>query len=203
MSQLRASPLTIPDAGSECGDEVGFLGETGSVPQVRTGVSPGNASNPYKVTEKELEDAFAFFSGGEKDEDGNEIVTLEALKTKLGAFYENVPSREYKFLLKGMESMTLAQLKKIVSSSMLSTFDPSAEAFKVYDPDETGYVDTEILKGIFKKLDFGDITNEDLKVLVETADVDNDGKISIADFRDMLTSGKEESSDDKDAKEQE
>ena len=54
----------------------------------------------------------------------------------------------------------------------------------------TGYVDNETLRGIFENLGYGEITDDDLSVLVETADVDRDGKISLDDFRQMLTFGK-------------
>lgn len=123
------------------------------------------------------------------------------------------------------------------------------EAFKVYDPHDTGFVDMEILKGIFVNLGFGDMSHDDVQasrclhthihtlpspkvgfryggyveqnagecrmgaaccgvavtfvifptcclpillpqVLVETADVDNDGKISLSDFRKMVTHSK-------------
>jgi Ca2+-binding EF-hand superfamily protein len=47
-------------------------------------------------------------------------------------------------------------------------------------------VDNEILRNIFQNLGFGDISDEDLDILVETGDGDKDGKISLADFRNML-----------------
>ena len=86
----------------------------------------------------------------------------------------------------GKDSLTVADFKKIVGGKMLADFDPVAEAFSVYDPDGTGFVDIDILGEVFRKLDFGDITSDDLNVLVATADADGDGKISLADFRDML-----------------
>ena len=52
----------------------------------------------------------------------------------------------------------------------------------MYDPQQTGFVDTTVLRGIFEKLGFGTITEEDVKILVETADVDKDGRISLEDF---------------------
>ena len=36
-----------------------------------------------------------------------------------------------------------------------------------------------MLKSIFSNLGFGEITAEDLKILIETADVDGDGRISL------------------------
>ena len=42
------------------------------------------------------------------------------------------------------------------------------------------------MKGIFEKLGFGTITKEDIQILVDTADIDKDGKISLEDFRNMI-----------------
>ena len=39
---------------------------------------------------------------------------------------------------------------------------------------------------IFESLGFGEITDDDLAILVETGDVDGDGRISLTDFRHML-----------------
>ena len=44
-----------------------------------------------------------------------------------------------------------------------------------------------MLRRIFQDLGYGDISPEDLEVLVETADADGDGKISLEDFRSMLS----------------
>ena len=65
------------------------------------------------------------------------------------------------------------------------------EAFKVYDPHDTGYVDLEVLRSIFSNLGFGEVTSEDVDVLIETADVDGDGKISLSDFRKMVAHSKD------------
>lgn len=54
-------------------------------------------------------------------------------------------------------------------------------------------MDTEILRSIFSNLGFGQLSDEDLTVLVEAADGDGDGKVSLADFRGMCDSvGKRE-----------
>jgi Ca2+-binding EF-hand superfamily protein len=47
-------------------------------------------------------------------------------------------------------------------------------------------VDNETLRRIFEDLGYGEITDEDLEVLVETADMDKDGRISVEDFRTMM-----------------
>ena len=48
-------------------------------------------------------------------------------------------------------------------------------------------MDNETLRRIFEDLGYGEITDEDLEVLVETADMDKDGRISVEDFRSMMS----------------
>ena len=72
----------------------------------------------------------------------------------------------------------------------LGNFDPTEEAFKAYDPAGTGFVDTATMRSIFETLGYGEMSEDDIAVLVETADVDRDGKISLEDFRQMLAFGK-------------
>lgn len=50
-------------------------------------------------------------------------------------------------------------------------------------------MDTKILRSIFDNLGFGQLSDDDLAVLVEAADGDGDGRIGIADFRGMCESG--------------
>ena len=55
----------------------------------------------------------------------------------------------------------------------------------------TGYVDNATLRSIFENLGYVEITDDDLDVLVQTADGDKDGRISLEDFRGMLANGKQ------------
>eukprot|EP01083_Nonionella_stella_P020420 56624_1 len=84
------------------------------------------------------------------------------------------------------EKIKLEDLNSWLIDNELTNYDPVAEAFKIYDPDESGFINTEVLRSIFSQLGFGRITNEDLAILVETADCDGDGKVSLEDFRNML-----------------
>merc|ERR1712072_740596 len=93
--------------------------------------------------------------------------------------------KEYKFLMNNENEMTFQDLKELLKDNEITNFDP-LEAFKAYDPHGTGYVDTDVLRGVFQNLGFGEITDEDLQILVETGDVDGDGKISLDDFRGMI-----------------
>lgn len=67
---------------------------------------------------------------------------------------------------------------------------------QAYDPADTGFMDTEILRSIFSNLGFGEMSDADLAILVEAADGDGDGRVSLADFRGMCGSmGKREAAE--------
>jgi Ca2+-binding EF-hand superfamily protein len=77
-------------------------------------------------------------------------------------------------------------LEQLLEGNEITGFDPVLEAFKVYDPEGTGYADVDIMRQVFEGLGYADLTGDDLEVLVEVADHDNDGLISLQDFRDMV-----------------
>ncbi len=142
---------------------------------------PKNSKGGVLVTNAELHAAFDFF-----DLDHTGTITLSNLKKRLGVFYKNMPAKELRFLMNNKSELTVDDLRDLLMNNEVQAFDPVAEAFKVYDPHGTGYVDSEILRNIFQNLGFGDISDEDLQILIETGDGDRDGKISLKDFRNML-----------------
>jgi Ca2+-binding EF-hand superfamily protein len=116
------------------------------------------------VEDAEIEAAFRFF-----DPDGKGAITLADLKKRLQPFYKDMPIAEYKFLMGDAKSMSLKDLKALLADNDVAGFDPVAEAFKVYDPGNTGYVQPSVLKDIFRRLGFDDLSQEDMKVLVSLA----------------------------------
>jgi Ca2+-binding EF-hand superfamily protein len=87
------------------------------------------------------------------------------------------------------QELTEADLLALLSNNELTNYDPVAEAFKCYDPNDTGYIDLDVFREILTNLGFGDITDQDIQTLIDTCDVDGDGRVSLADFRRMLPSG--------------
>ena len=57
------------------------------------------------------------------------------------------------------------------------------EAFRVYDPDGTGHVDPSALRLVLAGLGHGEVTDDDLSVLLQAAGADADGRVSLESFR--------------------
>lgn len=72
-------------------------------------------------------------------------LTAANMKQRLGAFYRNLPAKEIKLLL-GDGPFTKETLRGLLASNDLGSYDPAKEAFKAYDPNGTGYVDTDTLR---------------------------------------------------------
>jgi Ca2+-binding EF-hand superfamily protein len=134
------------------------------------------------VTDAELEAAFKFL-----DKNNTGKLTLKDLRERLAAFYPAMPISELKFLMGDQKELSLADIRELLAESTITHFDPVLEAFKVYDPAGTGYADLSILQDIFTKLGFGELSREDINVVLETADTDKDGRVSLEDFRQMLS----------------
>mmetsp|Transcript_19606 Transcript_19606/g.3210 ORF Transcript_19606/g.3210 Transcript_19606/m.3210 type:complete len:140 (+) Transcript_19606:220-639(+) len=95
-------------------------------------------------------------------------------------------SRDFKFLMAGKSDMSVRELFDILKYNELDDFDPIEEAFKFYDPGNTGFVDLERLREVFSMLGYGELSHSDMQILVECADADLDGKISLEDFRRLI-----------------
>ena len=125
-----------------------------------------NAKGGIYVSPHELHQAFEFF-----DIDNKGFINISDLKKRLGVFYQNLSLREYKFLLNNKQELTEQELYALLANNELTNYDPVAEAFKIYDPNETGYIDLEVFREILSNLGFGDITDQDIQTLIDTADV--------------------------------
>lgn len=134
-----------------------------------------------KISEDEIRKAFDFL-----DADSSGKLTVSKLKKRLSAFHPAMPLKEYRFLMNNKSEMSFDELKELLVTQDVKNFDPVAEAFKVYDPEGSGFVDLDVLKRIFENLGFGALSEDELRILVETGDADKDGKISLSDFRQLI-----------------
>eukprot|EP01013_Petalomonas_cantuscygni_P016356 TRINITY_DN33349_c0_g1_i1.p1 TRINITY_DN33349_c0_g1~~TRINITY_DN33349_c0_g1_i1.p1 ORF type:complete len:271 (-),score=24.55 TRINITY_DN33349_c0_g1_i1:63-797(-) len=134
-----------------------------------------------RLTRQEVEQAFAFFDVG-----GRGYLRPKDLKDRLSVFYPNMTNKEYRFLI-SEPRFTVDSLWQLLEHHTLQGFDPIREAFRVYDPRDTGYIDRDTLHAVMSSMGYGQLSPEDLDVLLRTADADRDGRISLEDFRLMVT----------------
>lgn len=141
------------------------------------------AKGSLKVDDEELNAAFQFF-----DIDGKGRLTAKDLHARLSVFYPSLQVKDVRSLIT-KEVFTKEVLRRLLENNQLAGFDPVKQAFSVYDPGNTGFADVETLRRIFADLGFGEISDEDVGVLIEASDVDGDGRISLEDFRQMVRRG--------------
>ncbi|KAE8989725.1 hypothetical protein PR001_g21691 [Phytophthora rubi] len=142
---------------------------------------PQNEFGGVLVTPEQIRMAFQFLDVEKKGR-----VTLENLRSRLGIFYDNMSLKDVRLLLSEEAELTEEYLNALLLPNEVKNFDPVAEAFKAYDPEETGFISREMLRYVFERLGYGALTEEDLDVLISCADADRDGRINLADFRAML-----------------
>jgi len=145
---------------------------------------PRNEKGGILITEDELKIAWDFF-----DTKGTGKLTASDVKRRLSTFYKNVSTKEIKFLLNNQPEISFEELFALLKDNQLTAFDPVKEAFKVYDPNDTGFVDMSVVREFFQNLGYGEISDEDAKIILETADGDKDGRIGLEDFRMMVPFG--------------
>uniref|UniRef100_A0A0G4IEX6 EF-hand domain-containing protein n=1 Tax=Chromera velia CCMP2878 TaxID=1169474 RepID=A0A0G4IEX6_9ALVE len=145
---------------------------------------PKNEKGGIVIDRDELKVAWDFF-----DVKGAGKLTVNDIKKRLSVFYKNLSVKEVRFLLNNQNEITFDELYNLLKDNQLTNFDPVKEAFKVYDPLDTGFVDMNVVKEFFKNLGYGDISEDDAKILLQTADADKDGRIGLEDFRMMVPFG--------------
>ena len=85
--------------------------------------------------------------------------------------------------MNNQSELSLDDLRSLLENNEIKNFDPVAEAFKVYDL--RNWVRRHKCWKAYSKRNWT-ITKEDIQILVDTADIDKDGKISLEDFRNMI-----------------
>ncbi|CAD2215720.1 hypothetical protein AGDE_07123 [Angomonas deanei] len=70
----------------------------------------------------------------------------------------------------------------------VAPYDPVRETFEtVYDPQHTGEISAQsTLRPLMARIGFGELNDEELALLVRTADFNRDGKITLEDFRELV-----------------
>eukprot|EP00698_Gefionella_okellyi_P003634 TRINITY_DN13407_c0_g1_i1.p1 TRINITY_DN13407_c0_g1~~TRINITY_DN13407_c0_g1_i1.p1 ORF type:complete len:226 (+),score=34.67 TRINITY_DN13407_c0_g1_i1:47-724(+) len=142
---------------------------------------PRNEKGGIAVSKRELQAAFEFF-----DQKASGEITAADVRERMSHFYPDLTLRECKLLVSSEGPFTMQKLEMMLHDNELINFDPIREAFKIYDPHGTGYVDMDTLRQILGKIGHGALSSADIDVLISSADIDRDGRISIDDFAQMM-----------------
>ena len=110
------------------------------------------------------------------------------LKKRLTAFFPDLTTKDYKYLLSNKKEITIEELRNLLHDNEVKDFDPVAEAFKVYDPDNKGFISKDKLRDVFATYGYENLSMEEIGLITKAADVDGDGIISLSDFRLMMDS---------------
>jgi len=124
-------------------------------------VARRNDKGGILIREDELKIAWDFF-----DTKGQGKLTAADIKRRLSTFYHNVSNKEIKFLLNNQPEISFDELYELLKDNQLTNFDPVKEAFKVYDPQDTGFVDMSVVKEFFHNLPME--TNDNFHIAVVT-----------------------------------
>lgn len=134
-----------------------------------------------QVTPEQIHAAFQFLDVEKKGR-----VTTSNLRARLSIFYDKLTPKDARLLMNDEEEVSEEFLSALLLGSEVTDFDPVAEAFKAYDPEETGFISREMLRYVFERLGYGALSEEDLNILISCADADQDGRVSLSDFRHMM-----------------
>ena len=88
--------------------------------------------------------------------------------------------------------LSVDELYEMLADNELIDYDPVLEAFTYYSGGRN-WVDPEAIRRVLEELSPGGpkVTDEDLDILIQNADLDGDGKIGLEDFRALLTADAE------------
>ena len=99
------------------------------------------------------------------DPEGRGSLSAEEVRERLSVFYKNVTPKEVKFLMNNQAQISKQELESIVKDTRLVSFDPIKEAFKLYDPLSTGFIDISQLGKFFTAMGYGVVSDEDIAAI--------------------------------------
>jgi Ca2+-binding EF-hand superfamily protein len=142
------------------------------------------SNNSGQLSDEDIALAFNFFNNNES----STKISAKQVQEKLEALNKKMTKKEIRSIFDGKDIITVQEVKELLADSDVS-IDPVQEVFKMLDPTGLNYIAEERLKKIFSNLGYGDLTDEELRLLIQTGDNDGDGKIGLEDFR-LLSSSK-------------
>lgn len=146
------------------------------------------------IPDEDIKAAFEFF-----DAKGTGKITSSNLKERFEALTKKITKKEIKTILDGKDFITMQEIKDVLKNNELE-IDPYEEAFSVLDPTGKGFISEERLRKMFYNLGYGDLSEEELQLLITTGDADKDGRIGLSDFTSLGISSDQSANNSEDKK---
>lgn len=136
-----------------------------------------------RLTEADIHTAWGVLCPG-----GHDNMSKPQLLDALKPFYPDIKPADIKELV-GHGLLTPDKLIDLLVKKPQEhpfNFDPVEEAFYILDPHHTGAINPGVLKHIVHQMkDVLQMDEEDVALMMRLADVDQDGKISLQDFKQI------------------
>ncbi|GFH44664.1 hypothetical protein CTEN210_01138 [Chaetoceros tenuissimus] len=146
-------------------------------------IIPRNGNGGVHVSEEEIELAFKFFQRFSAEENSPKVkINVTDVKKGFATLCKPLQKKDVDGLFLDKKSFTLDDLKTLLKDNPI-TKDPIDEAFSILTGGTNSFLSEDRLRKILTNLEFGDLTDEELILLIELADSDRDGKIGSEDFR--------------------
>jgi Ca2+-binding EF-hand superfamily protein len=138
------------------------------VGNVATGNVQRNERGGINVTFDEINRAFQFF-----DTDNSGKVNINTLRKRLINLFPEITTKELRFLMNNKRELVAEDIFDLLKDNEITNFDPVAEAFKIYDPSQSGYASKEALQDIFRSFGFGELNNEEMAMVMKVISIYN------------------------------
>ena len=149
-----------------------------------------NMSENSSLTEEQIADCKEAFSLFDKDGDGS--ISCDELRTVMTSLGENPTTIELEEMIQEVDSDGNGQIEFSEFLTMMaqkmgtrSFNDEALEAFKVLDKDGSGSISESELRQIMSNIG-EDITDEEIKEMMNEADLDGDGQVSFKEFAAII-----------------
>ncbi|XP_073534804.1 centrin-3 isoform X1 [Phyllobates terribilis] len=141
-----------------------------------------------KEQKQEIKDAFDLF-----DTDKDKAIDYHELKVAMRALGFDVKKADVLRILKDYDSeatgrISFEDFNEVVTDLILDR-DPQEEmmkAFKLFDDDDSGRISMRNLRRVARELG-ENMTDEELRAMIEEFDKDGDGEINLQEFISIMT----------------
>ena len=147
-------------------------------------------TNNKSLTEEQIADCKEAFSLFDKNDDGS--ITCDELRTVMTSLGENPTTSDLEEMIQEVDSdgngkIEFSEFLTMMTRKMgtRSFNDEALEAFKVLDKDGSGSISESELRQIMNNIG-EDVTDEEIKEMMNEADLDGDGQVSFKEFAAMI-----------------